>query len=295
MAENLDSEPGQSKKKKSKFGEKVLKIIKKAFGKKSYASFEESVSELIREHNTDDSIHEEEKTILKNIITFGDLEADDVMVTRTDIVAVPSNVKVEELKRIFIKHNHSRIPVYNGSMDNIIGFVHLKDFFRMTSNKGRFSLKEITRDLIYVPATIKITDLLSRMKNSSVHLAIVLDEYGGTDGLVTIEDIVSEVLGEIKDEYNDDEPMDIIQFDKEGCATIDAKVEVTEVNKALKAKIPINSEYDTFGGFIITYLGRIPQKGEKISHPLGLEMEILDADNRKIKMVKVKLEQPVKE
>jgi len=288
MADNIDPDPGQNKNyKKTRLLERATKFFKRVFGIKSHASFEESVSELIREHDEDNSVHEEEKTILQNIITFGELEGGDIMLPRTDIIAVPANIRLEDLKQVFLKHGHSRIPIFNGSIDHIIGFVHLKDFFRNIVSKDRYNLKEITRELIFVPSTIKVPDLLTRMKNSSVHIAIVLDEYGGTDGLLTIEDIVEEVLGEIKDEYDDEEPDNSIRQEEDGIV-IDAKARVSEVGKALKIKFPEdNVEFDTLGGFIITYLGRIPLKGEKFSHPLGLTMEITDADNRKIKFVKI--------
>lgn len=284
----MDPDPGQSKNhKKDRLLEKASKFLKKICGIKSYSSFEESVSELIREHDEDSSVHEEEKVILQNIITFGELEGGDIMLPRTDIIAVPSNIKLEELKQVFLKHGHSRIPVYSESIDHIIGFVHLKDFFRNIVSKDRYNLSDITRELIFVPGTIKVTDLLTRMKNSSVHLAIVLDEYGGTDGLLTIEDIVEEVLGEIRDEYDDEEPDSFIKHEEDG-VVIDAKAKVSEVNEALKINFPEDdAEFDTLGGFIITYLGRIPQKGEKFSHPLGLTLEITDADKRKIKLIKI--------
>lgn len=271
--------------KKGKNG--IFSFLGKIFkGKQS--SFEESVSELIKEHHGDTSVHNEEKVILQNIVTFGDREVKDVMVPRTDIIAVPDDIKIEELKKRFIDVGHSRIPVYKESIDEIQGFIHLKDFFKILISKKKFDIKEIIRSMLFVPGTMKVTDLLSKMKESNNHIAIVLDEYGGTDGLVTIEDIVEEVVGEIHDEYEETNQMaNFISTDQDGFI-VDAKAKI----EAVESRIGINfgeksGEYDTIGGLVITCFGRIPNVGEKYSHPKGVEIEVLDADNRKVKMLKL--------
>ena len=252
------------------------------------SSFEESVTELIREHNFDSSLHYEEKNILQNILSFGDLDASDVMIPRTYIAAVPLDIKLDNLKNTFTTLGHTRLPVYKNSIDEIIGFIHVKDVFKCLVQNKKPSLKNLTRELIFVPRSIKITDLLAKMKQSTVHIAIVLDEHGGTDGLVTIEDIIEEVFGEITDEYDQDKSSSYITFDGE-FFTIDARAKIEDVEKELGLMLTDEEgEYDTFGGMIISFLGHIPQKGEMIVHPSGLEIEVTDADHRKVKITKVK-------
>lgn len=262
-------------------------LIKKILRVKN-SSFEESVSELIKEHNFDSTVHNEEKTILRNILTFGDLEAKDVMLPRSEIKAVPVDIKLADLKSTFTKCGHSRLPVYKESLDEILGFVHVKDVFKLITTNKKLDLKTLCRELILVPKSIKITDLLTRMKQSRVHIAVVLDEHGGTDGLVTIEDIIEEIFGEIVDEY-DETISTHIKYDGENFI-IDPKVKIEEIEEELNILIEDeNSEYDTLAGLIMSYLGRIPRIGEKFTHPSGIEIEILDATERKIKNVKVKV------
>jgi CBS domain containing-hemolysin-like protein len=262
-------------------------FIKRLFKGKQH-TFEESVSDLINEHKEDTSVHTEEKVILQNIITFGDREVSDVMVPRTNIIAVPSTISANELKETFMENAHSRIPIYKHSIDEIIGFIHLKDLFKALGSKKKFNLSEIIRELIYVPRTMKVTDMLTKMKQCAVHIAIVLDEYGGTDGLVTIEDIVEEVIGEINDEYDENENEDTLVIGDDGTLIVDAKTKIEVIYDKIGLKFSeIDPEYDTVGGFVITFLERIPLIGERISHPSGLVIEILDADNRKVKLLKV--------
>lgn len=265
---------------------KLIKNFKKFF-KFKHASFEESVSELLREHDEDTSVHSEERAILHNILTFGELEASDVMLPRTDIIAVPLSIKIDELKAIFLKEGHSRIPVYSDSIDNIIGFVHVKDLFKIIASKNKFVLRDMVRELIYVPETIKVTDLLSKMKQSSSHIAIVLDEYGGTDGLVTIEDIIEEIFGDIVDEHDTNSAHDLIIKDDNGFV-VDAKARIESVEEFLNIKLKEkHSSYDTLGGYMMTELGRIPKSGEQIDLAKNLKVEILDADPRKIKTLRI--------
>jgi magnesium and cobalt transporter len=269
------------------FVTQLKELFKKSLRIKQ-SSFEESVTELIREHNFDSSLHYEEKNILQNILSFGDLDASDVMIPRTDIAAVPLDIKLDNLKNTFTTLGHTRLPVYKNSIDEIIGFIHVKDVFKCLVQNKKPSLKNLTRELIFVPRSIKITDLLAKMKQSTVHIAIVLDEHGGTDGLVTIEDIIEEVFGEITDEYDQDKSSSYITFDGE-FFTIDARAKIEDVEKELGLMLTDEEgEYDTFGGMIISFLGHIPQKGEMIVHPSGLEIEVTDADHRKVKITKVK-------
>jgi magnesium and cobalt transporter len=267
---------------------RFLTKIKKKISLKDKSSFEESVSQLVKAYGDSKAVHTEEKAILENMVTFGDLEVREVMIPRTDIIAVPSDIKLVALKKIFVEEGHSRVPVYNDSIDEIQGFIHVKDLFEIIVKGKKLNIKNIIRELIYAPRSMKIPDLLTKMKQSAIHIAIVLDEYGGTDGLVTIEDIVEKLVGEIKDEYDENEIVGIIEC--EDGYKIDAKVKLDVLEKYLpKIKIDLDEkEFDTIGGLILTLLGRIPKKGERIHHPNGYDMEVADSNSRMIKSVKIR-------
>jgi CBS domain containing-hemolysin-like protein len=265
----------------------------KKITKPKQQSLEQSVSEIIKDRHQEASLHTEEKNILQNIITFRDLDASDVMVPRGNITAVSIEVKLDSLKETFAKLGHTRVPVYKGSIDEIIGFIHVKDVFKCLVKRKKATIKSLIRDLIFVPGSIKLTDLLAKMKQSKVHVAIVLDEHGGTDGLVTIEDIIEEVVGDIVDEH-DMEMSNYIVFDGE-TFVIDAKAEIEDVEKELGIRLSDdNSEFDTFGGMIIAHLGYIPKKDQVVEHPAGLEITVVDADHRRIKSTKVKFSDNIK-
>jgi magnesium and cobalt transporter len=283
------SEPGPRTLPKKHKKRSLLKSVKDAFKKKfakRVSSFEESVSELIREHDHDASVHKEERQILSNIVQFGDKLAEDIMIPRTDITAAASDISLNNLKELFLAENHARIPIYKNSIDEILGFVHIKDLFKVVTSKRKFNMKEILREILFVPSSIKITDLLSKMKQSKFHMAIILDEYGGTDGLVTIEDILEEIVGEINDEYDESAPEEHIKKDGENYL-IEAKALVEAVEKLIGIFAEKDPDYDTFGGFIITKLGRIPAVGEILEIIPNYQIEVLAADNRRLILLKL--------
>jgi CBS domain containing-hemolysin-like protein len=250
-----------------------------------------SVSQIL-ERSIEPNTYEEEQNILRNILAFGDLEASDVMINRAGILAAPSSIKFSEMKKIFINEGHSRLPIYKSDLDDIIGFIHIKDLFKasMKSSSNKPQISDLIRDIIFVPETIKLTDLLTKMKNRKIHIAIVLDEYGGTAGLVTIEDIVEELVGDIQDEHDKAEVKTLIHKHNDHFI-IDAAAEVEDVEDALEVQLVEDDEsieFETIGGFIITQLGCIPKVGTKLKlADKHLEFEVTDATTRRVKQIRV--------
>lgn len=248
-------------------------------------TFEESISEVIKDHHMDKSVHQEEKNVLENILVFGDLEASDIMVPRAEIIAASLKTKYASLQKLFIDHGYSRIPVYKNQIEDVVGFIHIKELFKATESK--FALSTNLRVILHVPRTMKISDLLTKMKKLKTHIAIVIDEHGCTDGLVTIEDIIEEIVGDITDEHELEKSKNYISK-KNGKWTCDARVHIEDLEAELGIKISEDeSEYDTLAGLIISMLGKIPEAGEKVEHPAGLRFEVLNASMRRIKSVRI--------
>ena len=262
-------------------------------------SLRESLAEVIDEHLDESAdFTPVERMMLINIMRIGQLRLDDVMVPRADIVAVDLNSSPEELIKTFNEAGHSRLPLYRDTLDEPVGMVHIKDLLRRWSQDGMqkqqtFSIQEIRRDLLFVPPSMRAVDLLLKMRVSRIHMALVIDEYGGTDGLVTIEDLVEEIVGEIRDEHDEDGPM--LSLRPDGGFDADGRVEVTELEQATGLSlVSDDKEYytDTLGGLVTSLTGRVPQRGELITHPGGLEFEILEADARSVKRVRVHFSRP---
>lgn len=224
------------------------------------------------------------------------LTVEDVAIPRSDIVAVPIESTKDELVTTFRESGLTRLPVFDGTLDTPMGFAHLKDFalkHGFNGNGGRFSLKKLLRPLVYVPASMSIGVLLQKMQNERRHMALVIDEYGGVDGLVTIEDLIEQVVGEIADEHDADE--DTYFFvEKSGAYVALAKTPLkdfeTEIGMSLTSEEEIDEEeIDTLGGLLFMLLGRVPVRGEMVEHPGGTVFEVIDADPRRIKRLRVRL------
>ncbi len=253
----------------------------------------------------------EERAMLKNVLGLRGLRVDDVMVPRPDIVAVSSSASIGELLDLFRTAEHSRLPVYGETLDEPLGIVHVKDLLAHITGKsavggrskkakpsydlGKVDLAQplaglkMVRPVLYVPPSMPAIDLLAQMQATRMHLALVIDEYGGTDGLVTIEDLVEMVVGDIEDEHDDD-AVAMIQPAGDDAFIADARVALEEVGQALG--IDLNGEeaaedVDTLGGLLVTLAGRVPVRGEIVPGPGDLEFEILDADPRRVKRVRI--------
>ena len=234
-----------------------------------------------------------ERQMLRNLLHFGDETAGDICVTRGDIIAVPATISFEDLVKAFGEAEHSRLPVYGDSLDEIIGMVHIKDLFAAMINEGRDrSIQALLRTPLFVPESMGVIDLLARMRSERIHLAIVVDEFGGTEGLVTIEDVVEEIVGEIEDEHDIEEAGLLTRLD-DGVWEADARVELEELAETVDARLRWDEDdVDTLGGLVFLLAGHIPARGESVVHPSGWRLEAIDCDQRKILRVRLHAPEP---
>jgi CBS domain containing-hemolysin-like protein len=234
-----------------------------------------------------------ERQMLRNLLHFGDETAGDICVTRGDIIAVPATISFEDLVKAFGEAEHSRLPVYGDSLDEIIGMVHIKDLFAAMINEGRDrSIQALLRTPLFVPESMGVIDLLARMRSERIHLAIVVDEFGGTEGLVTIEDVVEEIVGEIEDEHDIEEAGLLTRLD-DGVWEADARVELEELAETVDARLRWDEDdVDTLGGLVFLLAGHIPAKGESVVHPSGWRLVAIDCDQRKILRVRLHAPEP---
>jgi CBS domain containing-hemolysin-like protein len=232
-----------------------------------------------------------ERQMLRNLLHFGERTAGDIAVSRGEIIAVPSTISFDELVRAFADAGHSRLPVYGESLDTIVGMIHIKDVFEARVETDRdHSLQALMRDPLFVPESMGAIDLLARMRAERTHLAIVIDEFGGTEGLVTIEDVVEEIVGDIEDEHDEAEAALLTLLD-DGVWEADARLELEELQSAVDARITAeDDEVDTVGGLMFLLAGHIPAKGECVTHPSGWRFEAVDSDPRRI--IRVRLHAP---
>ena len=231
--------------------------------------------------------------ITPGIWNLRQLRVEDVMVPKADIKSVPVTITKEDLVNVFRDTGLTRLPVYNGTLDTPLGFAHLKDIalkHGFNGSGGRLALKTMLRPLLFVPPSMPIGVLLTKMQADRIHMALVIDEYGGTDGLVTIEDLIEQVIGEIEDEHDQDEGAFWL-IEKPGCYLAQAKTPLDEfqqeIGRDLTEVAEVDpEEVDTLGGLVFMLLGRVPARGEVINHPAGVEFEIVDADPRRIKRLR---------
>jgi rRNA maturation RNase YbeY len=229
-----------------------------------------------------------ERQMLRNLLHFGDETAGDISVTRGDIVSVPATIAFDDLVKAFAEAEHSRLPVYGDSLDEIVGMVHIKDLFAALIDETRDrSINALMRMPLFVPESMGVIDLLARMRAERIHLAIVVDEFGGTEGLVTIEDVVEEIVGEIEDEH-DIEAAGLLTRLDDGVWEADARVELEELAEAVDARFRgEDDDVDTLGGLVFLLAGHIPARGETVIHPSGWRLEAVDSDPRRILRVRL--------
>ena len=227
---------------------------------------------------------------------FKTLRVSDVMTPRADINALDITTDFAEVVRCFAEHEHSRMPIYRDTLDDPVGLANIKDVFKLLATAGGAPqasdpvLHRLRREVLYVPASMRAADLMLRMQGSRIHMALVIDEFGGTDGLVTLEDLVEAVVGDIADEYDEATPAHIVARPG-GLFEADARASLEELEAALGEPMgaeDLEEEIDTVGGLVATLAGRVPQRGEVISHPGGFEFEVTDADPRRIKHVRIR-------
>ena len=251
------------------------------------------IEDLIDENKSStEKIDDGTKNIFKNVINLSDKCIEDVMIPRADIDAVSSDIKIDKLITFINKTKHSRIPVFQENLDKIIGMIHIRDLFEKVNNKKKKEnlspSKTITRKILFSSPSMKILDLLLKMRSEQIHMSIVVDEFGGTNGLVTIEDLVEEIVGEIKDEHDFEEIEEIKKISKK-TYDVSARLPVEDLEKKIGGYFTDEEkeDIDTVGGLVFNLLGKIPSRGEVINHKSGLEFTIRDADTRRIKRILV--------
>jgi magnesium and cobalt transporter len=224
-----------------------------------------------------------ERQMLRNLLHFGERTVGDVAVPRSDIIAVPEDTGFDELVAAFAEAGHSRMPVYKDSLDTITGMIHIKDVFEIlaSSDKKPARIDGLIRQPRYVPESMGVLDLLAEMRASQTHLAIVIDEYSGTEGLVTIEDLVEEIVGEIEDEH-DEAPTEMLVDLGDGRWDADARVELEDVGERIDQRLAeVDEDVDTLGGLAFVLAGHVPQIGETVIHETGWRIEVTDGDARR--------------
>ena len=249
---------------------------------------EEAIDEAEESPQVAGDLSPHERQMLRNLLHFGDETAGDICVTRGDIIAVPSTVGFDELIRAFAEAEHSRLPVYGESLDEILGMIHIKDVFVANIDRNRDrSIQGLLRTPLFVPESMGILDLLAQMRAERTHLAIVIDEFGGTEGLVTIEDVVEEIVGDIEDEHDVEEAGLLVKLD-ENTWDADARVELEELADTVDPRLTWEEdEVDTLGGLVFLLAGHIPAKGESVTHPSGWVLEATDSDPKRILRVRL--------
>ena len=230
-----------------------------------------------------------ERLMLLNVLKLGDVRVGNVMVPRADIVAVEVSAPTDDLLKVFRDGFHTRIPVYRETLDDIAGFVHIKDVIQYWDRRDEFRLVDVLHKMLFVPPSMRVVDLLLQMREQTAHMAMVVDEYGGIDGLVTIEDLVEEIVGEIEDEH-ERAPGSPFTERPDGSLIADGRAPLEELEVRLgRELVPSEREEDieSVGGLLFSLVGRVPLRGEIIPHPSGMEFEVLDSDRRRVKRVRV--------
>lgn len=279
--------------------------IRQVVGFKPASSLRADIEDALDDDGAQVDFSDEERRMLRNILRLREVRVGDVMVPRADILALDVDMTIGEALRAFKESGHSRMPVCRESLDDPVGMVHIKDLMDRIAGDAvagedldlsrvdlgvSLSDADLVRRVLFVPPSMRAATMLSTMQANRVQMALVIDEYGGTDGLVSLEDVVEIVFGEIEDEHDEEEAPQIVR-EADGSFVADARADLGEFEAAIGEPLDIGSEHDdvdTVGGFVFTLLGRIPSAGERIEVPGGLEFEILDSDHRRVKKLRVR-------
>ena len=255
-------------------------------------SLRETIDEMIEEPPPDgpDPLGAQERMLIGNILKGHDRSAVDVMVPRVDIVALDAETPFLDVVHYMIEQGHSRVPVYRETLDDVIGFIHVKDILPSVAERRETKLAPLLRKVLFVAPSLPILDLLVQMRQARTHIAMVVDEFGGIDGLVTIEDLIEEIVGEIEDEHDVADAPYLVER-PDGTLVADARtpIEALEERQGIRLRpAGEQEEVDTLGGLVSTLAGRVPKRGEVIVHPSGIEFEVIEGDPRRIKRLRVR-------
>ncbi len=267
------------------------RLFNKIRGRKNATNKKDDFYKIIKQlKSSSKHMKADEKEILINFLRFGNKTVEDVMIPRSDIAAVKKDIALEELNKQILQLAHTRTLVYDDTMDNIIGFIHIKDLFQVLAKKQNFQLQKIMRKHIIAAPSMKLIDLLAEMQVKRTHIAVVVDEYGGTDGMVTIEDIMEEIVGRIADEHDTQIDSDSYKIVSKNTILSSSRVEVEDLEKVLGVKLKEeDDEFDTIGGLILAKVGNVPSSGTIIQITPDVVVEIIDANPRTLKQIKLVL------
>jgi CBS domain containing-hemolysin-like protein len=298
----------------------ILQKLRRRFSRN--ADLRESLETVIKSHAAEmggPAMADDARSMLGNLLGFSNLRVDDLMVPRADITALDETQTMQDLLAKFTDANHSRLPIFRETLDDVTGMIHVKDFLGWLWAKGKTKKSKaavsglsmgaaelatpikahgnLLREVLYVPPSMPASDLLLKMKTSHNHLAVVVDEYGGTDGLVSFEDLVEAIVGDIADEHDSDDEAAMIRKQAPDLYVADARISISTLDTMFKVDLlpaEQEDEADTLGGLVFEMGGRVPIRGEIIKHPSGLEFEIMDSDPRRVKKVRIHLKPEAK-
>jgi putative hemolysin len=283
------------------FDEMVRRLTGTPLGTASETAAEKVEGEIlsmVAEGRAEGTVDEEQKKMIEGVISFRDLQVGQIMTPRTEIAAVEVNMPILEVRDRIVKEGISRLPVYEGTLDNIVGILYAKDLLQFLNIAGGTAVEDENMELrrlihppLFVPRTKPLRDLLREFRAQQVHMAVVLDEYGGTSGLVTTEDIVEEIVGNIADEYERPAPAALKRLGATA-VEVDARMDITELNRELSLHFPEDGAVQTIGGFVIVTLGVIPSRGDKVEYE-GIRITVLDAEPRRVKRLRLEMPEPV--
>ncbi len=259
------------------------------------AAREDEVQEMlttVSEMERQGAVDPEEKEMIESVIELRGTLVEDIMTPRTQIAAIPKDATLADIKEILRTKGHSRYPVYDGTIDSILGMLYVKDILRL-DRESEFSITGVMRKALFIPETKPVRDLLRELKEQKVHVAVVLDEYGGTAGLVTIEDILEELVGDIADEYDTSQPAAVRRID-ERTVEVDARIRIEDLNEALDLELDNDGDYETVGGLVFSTMGKIPRVGERCEHE-GILLTVMAAEPNRVTRVRLSLPDPVLE
>ena len=268
---------------------RLLRLLRRP---RNSENLRETIDEMIEEPPADgpDPLGAHERVLIGNILKGHDSTAADVMVPRVDIVALDVDTPFAEVVKCMIEQGHSRVPVYRETLDDVIGFIHVKDVLPPVAERRETKLAPLLRKTLFVAPSLPILDLLVQMRQARTHIAMVVDEFGGIDGVVTIEDLIEEIVGDIEDEHDEaDHPSVVERADGTLIADARTPIETLEERQGIRLRpTGDQEEVDTLGGLVATLAGRVPKRGEVIAHPSGIEFEVLEADPRRLKRLRVR-------
>ncbi|HKJ73534.1 MAG TPA: hemolysin family protein [Alphaproteobacteria bacterium] len=298
-AEPGDSSPRDKRQSDTNLFDALTDWLKTKFRRSEDVTLRDILQEVIEEHSDSEALlNPQERLMLMNLAKLRELSVSDVMVPRADVIAVDVGTPFADVVKLFGEAAHSRLPLYRKNLDGVIGMLHIKDVFQvqsdMTPDHPPPKIEALRRDILFVPPSMPVVDLLIKMRATRIHMAMVVDEYGGIDGLATIEDLVEQFVGDIEDEHDVIEPEPLRKV-AEGEIDADARGSVEALEEMIGRKVLIEArdeDIETIGGLVVAIAGRVPQRGEVISHPGGLEFEVMDADPRRLKKLKIRFAPP---